>query len=230
MQYDSRMGVFVYYLKFLAVGFCLALVFSVRASGANAPLEVEGVITKDTSWSGEVIVYSDVLVPEGVTLTINPGTNVVFAYSDSSKIEPMFLSMGTELLVRGRLVVAGEKGRPVTFGPAPEELDLKKPEKGDWGGLIFDGPAASSSVVSNAGIAMADSGISTFYSSPEITGCTVTDSEYGFSFMGESAPRLTGSAARGCEIGVMASHGAKLVIKDCKFEDNEQDYLPKENR
>lgn len=219
------MGVFVYYLKFLAAGFCLALVFSVRAFGADAPLEVEGVISGDAVWSGDVTVYSDVLVPEGVTLTILPGTDVVFAYSDSSKIEPMFLSMGTELLVRGRLVVAGEEERPVTFRPAPESVDLKAPEKGDWGGLIFDGPAASASRVSNARIVMAGSGISTFYSSPEITGCTVTDSEYGYAFMGESAPRLTGSTARGCGAGVLASHGAAPVIKDCVFEGNEQDYL-----
>jgi len=224
------MSVFHSNAKYFLAGIVLALIFSARVFGAQEPLEAEGVITADTTWSGNVTVFGDVLVPEGVTLTIAPGTTVLFAYSDSSKIEPMFLSMGTELLVRGRLVVAGEKERPVTFGPAPEDVDLKKPERGDWGGIIFDGEAASASVVKFALFKMADSAVSTFYSSPEITGCTVDDSAYGFSCMGPSGPRITGCIVKNSGFGVLASHGAKPVVKDCVFEGNEQDYIVKEGR
>jgi Right handed beta helix region len=222
------MGILNNYVKYFVAGLVLALIFSTRVLGAQKPIEAEGVITSDTTWSGDVTVFSDVLVPEGVTLTIAPGTTVLFAYSDSSKIEPMFLSMGTELLVRGRLVVEGRKDSPVTFAPAPEDVDLKKPERGDWGGLIFDGEAASASVVKFARFSMADSAVSTFYSSPEITGCTVDDSAYGFSCMGPSRPRIDGCVVRNSEFGILESHGAKPDVRDCKFEDNEQDYIVKE--
>lgn len=224
------MSVLIKGLKYLVVGMVLALAFSVRSFGADAvePIEAEGVIAEDTVWSGEVLVHGDVLVPEGVTLTISPGTKVMFAYSESTKIEPMFLSMQTELLVRGVLKVEGKPGNPVSFMPAPEDEDLKAPERGDWGGIIFDGPAASASVVKDANFLMAETAVTTFYSSPAITGCTVADTNYGFLLTGPSSPKLTDCRVSGASYAVVASHGAKPVITGCELDGNEHNVLIKE--
>jgi len=222
------MATLVKCFKYFSVGLCIAFLFSVKAVGGDRPLQAEGVIKKDAVWAGEVLVAGDVLVPEGVTLTIEPGTKVMFAVSDSSKIEPMFLSMQTELLVRGRLVVRGEKGMPAYFGPAPEGMSDKKPARGDWGGIIFDGQAASGSSISYAGITMADSAIAAYNSSPSITGCTVDDSRYGLVCEGLSRPKLTGCTITGSEFGVVATRGGKPVLEGCKVEKNEHNFLTRD--
>ena len=212
-------------LKYLVAGVCLAVVFSVRALGAGPPAEVEGVIKADTAWSGTVLVAGDVLVPDGVTLTIAPGTTVEFVSSESSKIEPMFLSMQTELLVRGVLRVPGTKDAPVRFIPAPEALNTKRPARGDWGGVIFDGESASASVVSGAYFAMADSAIATYNSSPTVAGCRIEDCGYGLVCAGQSRPRLSGCVITGCGTGIVASNGGRATVEDTTFEKNEHDTL-----
>jgi parallel beta-helix repeat protein len=189
---------------------------------------VEGVVRQDTTWSGDVLVMSDVLVPDGVTLTIAPGTRVMFAASESTKIEPMFLSMQCELLVRGALIARGAKDRPILFMPAPEGLNDKKPARGDWGGVIFDGAPASRSVLSHAELTMADSAIAAYGSSPTVTDCKVEDSKYGVVLMGGSAPRLTGCAVTGCEYGVVSGRGAKARMEDCTVVDNEHDFISRD--
>src|SRR5512143_1253560 len=145
-------------IVYLAIGFTMAMIISVKSFGA-APAEVEGTVKSDTTWSGDVLVAGDVLVPEGVTLTIAPGTRVMFSASESSKIEPVFLSMQTEIMVRGTLLARGVKDNPITFTAAPEAMNTKKPERGDWGGLIFDGPGASRSFVSYANFDKADTAV-----------------------------------------------------------------------
>jgi hypothetical protein len=165
-------GIFLHRsFRYLLAGFLLAFIFSLKSFGAAPPAEVEGTVKKDAVLSGEVLAVGDVLVPEGVTLKIAPGTRVMFVSSESSKIEPAFISMQTELMVRGRLLVEGEKGRPVVFGPAPEELNTKKPERGDWGGIIFDGPGSGGSVVKSAVFTMAETAVSAYGSSPALESC-----------------------------------------------------------
>lgn len=227
------MPTFAQSMKYLLFGFCLAMAFSMRAFGADTPppagpAEVEGVITKDAAWSGRVLVVGDVLVPEGVTLTIGPDTVVMFAPSDSSKIEPMFLSMQTELLVRGTLAVNGRRDGPVRFVPAPEEYGMEAPERGDWGGLIFGGEAASGSVVKGAIFEMADTAVAAYSSSPSFESCRMVDSRYGLVAADGSAPRLTGCIIAGGEFGVVSYRGGKPTLTDCAVERNEHDYLTRD--
>lgn len=46
------------------------------------------VLTSDTVWSEEILVSDDIVVPEGVTLTVLAGTVVRVLPSDSTKIDP----------------------------------------------------------------------------------------------------------------------------------------------
>jgi hypothetical protein len=211
--------------KYVVVGLCLGLVVSMKSFGGGGPVQVEGVVTKDAAWSGEVLVVGDVLVPEGVTLTVAPGTKVMFAASESSKIEPIFLSMQTELMVRGVLRAEGTKDRPVTFMPAPEEMNTKKPARGDWGGIIFDGPGSGKSSLSFARLTMAETAISTYGSSPAISDCSVTDCKYGLVCMGDSRPKLTRCVITDGEFGVVASHGGRPEMDGTLVEKNEHDLL-----
>ena len=215
------------WFKYIAAGLCLALVFTMRALGADST-SVEGVIKTDTEWHGEVVVQGDVLVPEGVTLTVAPGTKVIFIPSDSTKIEPMFLSMQTELLVRGTLLARGVKDNRISFGPAPEDIADKKPARGDWGGIIFDGPATSKSVIAESDVTMADTGVTFYGASPTIEGCRITDCRYGLVCVGGSKPTVKGGTVTACEYGVAAFMGGRPTLADCAVEKNEQDFITKE--
>jgi hypothetical protein len=219
--------------KYFLTGLCLALVFSMKVFGAETPVtvqgpgpvQVEGAVTRDTTWKGIVLVAGDVLVPEGVTLTIAAGTNVMFAASESSKIEPAFLSMQTEIMVHGRLVAEGEKGKEITFGPAPQEINGKKPERGDWGGVIFDGPESGKSKITNASFTKADTALAFYGSSPDIAGCTVTDCRYGIVSMGGSTPKFEACSITGNEFGVVSGAGGSPTFEKSNISRNEHDFL-----
>ncbi|MCX6156667.1 MAG: right-handed parallel beta-helix repeat-containing protein [Ignavibacteriae bacterium] len=108
----------------------------------NAKLFV-GSITKDTVWSSDVIISTDVTVPAGKTLTINAGVSIYFVKG------------ATKLIVNGRLVANGLPNQKVVF-TSNEVL----PVKGDWKGIIINTLAPEmSSVVTNADVQFAIDGI-----------------------------------------------------------------------
>ncbi|MDP2936007.1 MAG: hypothetical protein Q8O86_05900, partial [Dehalococcoidia bacterium] len=88
-----------------------------------ASCSVSGVISTDTTWSPAAcdpyIVIASVVVPSGVTLTIEAGTAVKF---DSLK----------GLLVRGTLVARGTVANLITF-----TSNQATPAKGEWGYIYF---------------------------------------------------------------------------------------------
>ena len=61
-----------------------------------------GQLTGDTTWSGDIIVKSDVTVPDGNVLTIEPGTLVMIADANS-------------IIVHGRLLADGTESEPIKF-------------------------------------------------------------------------------------------------------------------
>ncbi len=73
------------------------------------------VITQDAVWQGEVSVAGDILVPDGVTLTIKAGTRVRIASAESTKTDPEYMSPLTEITVRGALRVEGTDAAYVVF-------------------------------------------------------------------------------------------------------------------
>ncbi len=99
--------------------------------------EVAGVLAGETVLSGEVLLTGDVLVPRGSTLVIKPGTLVRIRPSESTKIDPEYLSSSTEILVRGRLLAEGTASAPIAFLP---ETPGSAGEV-SWAGIILDRPA-----------------------------------------------------------------------------------------
>jgi parallel beta-helix repeat protein len=53
-------------------------------------------LTEDTSWSGNVILDSNVVVPTGIVLTIEPGTTVSMSNGVTIKVHGQLLANGTE--------------------------------------------------------------------------------------------------------------------------------------
>ncbi|MCL7489845.1 MAG: right-handed parallel beta-helix repeat-containing protein, partial [Desulfobulbaceae bacterium] len=92
-----------------------------------------GALTDDETWSGEVVLTGDVTVPEGMTLTVEPGTTIRFqaladdqsAGADASR---------AELVVAGSFIAIGTEASPITFTSSSTT-----PAKGDWGGIRMAG-------------------------------------------------------------------------------------------
>ncbi|NHI89802.1 MAG: right-handed parallel beta-helix repeat-containing protein [Candidatus Thorarchaeota archaeon] len=85
-----------------------------------------GTLTQDTTWSGLVHVESFVAVPEGITLTILPGTTIEFrhyrGYTDDQRVG---------LIVGGGTVIAqGTPDAQIWF-----TSDADDPINGDWAGI-----------------------------------------------------------------------------------------------
>ncbi|GAB4433663.1 MAG: hypothetical protein OHK0040_04340 [bacterium] len=91
-----------------------------------------GIINKKVVWKGKVTVDKDLMIDEKGEVLIEAGTVVEFVKSDISRTEPIFLYPETELLVKGKLIIDGEKERPIIFKSAETQRGNK-----DWAGIVL---------------------------------------------------------------------------------------------
>ncbi|RJQ45884.1 MAG: right-handed parallel beta-helix repeat-containing protein [Nitrospiraceae bacterium] len=190
--------------KFAAIFIFLFLLF------LNSPAH-SMVLTSNATWSGEVAVDQDTLVPEGVTLTILPGTIIRIMPSESTKTEPEFLSPQTEITVRGTLVADGTESSPVTFHTAGEK-------RSDWAGIIVDGGKVSMrfSVVRDA-----ETGIDLIKGSVSLRETLLVNNRYGLIVQGrDAAALLEASKVQENDYGVFLLNGAKIESRDSIIKGN----------
>ncbi|HPM84808.1 MAG TPA: FG-GAP-like repeat-containing protein, partial [Candidatus Anammoximicrobium sp.] len=105
---------------------------------ATVNIPVGGALTEDTTWTpenGAIVVTSTIYVPEGITLTIQPGTIVKFA-------------AGAGIHVHGTLLAAGTAASPVVFTSLKDDVaggdtngdgEGTAPAAGDWVGIAMRG-------------------------------------------------------------------------------------------
>ncbi len=136
-----------------------------RGAGGEAPggpeeppsSGVGGLLTHDTTWSGEVLVTETVVVPEGVTLTIEPGTVVKFRHYRGYKEGKVGL-----IVQGGTLKAVGTPTQQIWF-----TSDAEDPINGDWAGITLvetDGSRFDYAIVEYAEI-----GIEQFASQTEVS-------------------------------------------------------------
>jgi parallel beta-helix repeat protein len=143
-----------------------------------------GAYAQDLVWEGEVTMTGDVLILQGATLTVKPGTRVHVIPSESTKIDPEYLSAETELLIRGSLDIQGTQDSPVYFIPR----DRDKSDSIAWAGITLD--HAVSSRIAHAFLERADMAIRCVNSSPDIVGNQISSSRYGIVAQEESHPEI----------------------------------------
>jgi parallel beta-helix repeat protein len=97
-------------------------------SDSSVPVTKSGELAEDDAWSGAIIVESDVIVPKGVTLTIDSGANVKF-------------SRGSKLVINGSLYAEGHANRAITLTSVDPEA-----EQGYWDGVVFGESSLNSRV------------------------------------------------------------------------------------
>jgi hypothetical protein len=88
-----------------------------------------GTLTEDTTWEGHISVQQDVIVPEGITLTVLPGTFVEFkhfrGYKNVSRVG-LFIEGGT-------IKAIGTPDQQIWF-----TSDAEDPINADWSGIVCD--------------------------------------------------------------------------------------------
>ncbi|MGM0589958.1 MAG: hypothetical protein ACQETE_16190 [Bacteroidota bacterium] len=102
-------------------------------------------ITEDTTWSGNLTLEGKYYVLPGVTLTIEKGTTVSFAYHEGDVQQVgALITLRTDrtnfstVRPSGRLIAEGTAEEPIIFTSARVE-----PKPGDWGGIIMVGEAVN---------------------------------------------------------------------------------------
>lgn len=179
--------------------------------------EVAGYLSGETHLSGEVLLADDILVPRGATLVIHPGTLIVVRPSDSTKIDPEYLSAGTEILVRGTLKILGTREAPVRFTP-PEGSDTAEPA---WAGILLD--RAEDVLISHAQIENAETGILCIGTSAHIVGASIFGARYGFVAQQGSSPALLDSTIEKGEGGVFIWRGSSPVLRGNRILGNQEE-------
>ena len=117
----------------LALGFAVE---NIRTEGTRMIADIlvrqplDGHVSSDTTWSGEVGVDGDVVVQPGATLTVAPGTTVRFSRGDPRRTG--YAPERSELLVFGELMLQGSGENPVRFVSA-----AASPRAGDWSGIFL---------------------------------------------------------------------------------------------
>ena len=133
--------------------FCGSLSFSLENL-----IEKNGVLTHDETWSGEIFVTEDVVVPEDVTLTIDAGTVVKFKHSRGYKEGSEKIGM----TIFGALKAVGTPENQIWF-----TSDAGDAINGDWRMMRFMN--AENSTIKYAIIEFAQQGINLWNSSPTIS-------------------------------------------------------------
>ena len=122
------------------------------------PVFKGGTINQDETWSGSIFVNESIIVPTGVTLTINPGTRIMFTpsrdYRDQHPIG---------FFVAGGIVRAiGTSDQQIWF-----TSDSETPINGDWSGIELHN--TNSSVFKYVIVEFSELGISQFDSKANIS-------------------------------------------------------------
>jgi hypothetical protein len=148
-------------------------------------------MAKSARWSGTVKVEGQLVVEKGVTLTIEPGTNVVFL---PGKLDEEGLAE-SGLLVKGTIIAKGTPGKRILFTSG-----AKHPAPGDWGEVKLLN--STGSAFGSCDFRFGGWGLHLHDSDIKVEGCTFSDNSYGGMRGQGGSVEITGCTLSGMEVGI----------------------------
>jgi len=161
MRSISATKITAYILMLLVCCFVAETVWSIEVGGPQA-----GVWTKDES---PYIVKSDIVIPTGMTLTIEAGVVVKFSDYYSIKVNGTLKAMG---IIRERIVFTSIHDKE--FGVIGEPTSILPGNK-DWPGIEFTPSSGSTSSLEYCIIRYTDNAILSTYANPSLTNIIIAD-------------------------------------------------------
>jgi parallel beta-helix repeat protein len=159
------------------------------------------VIASDTVWKDEVLISEDILIPEGITLTILPGTVINISPSEGTKTDPEYISSLTEIIVRGTLKAEGTDDAQILF------QSIEKLSRG-WAGIIIDGGVA---YLNSCRIQNAETGINIINGALTIENSILRENRYGLVAQGRKAKVvIKDTRVTENDYGIFSLSGAKV--------------------
>ncbi|MCZ6679264.1 MAG: right-handed parallel beta-helix repeat-containing protein [Candidatus Poribacteria bacterium] len=128
------------------------------------PLEKSGELAQSEIWAGKILITGDIIVPEGMTLTIR--SDSVVGFDPTTGVH--------QLVVHGVLYAEGEPKRLITFGSLGS--DAEGPEAGDWVGIRLETTSLNSRLA-YCRIQHADTAISCGSDTVQIERCLLSDNK-----------------------------------------------------
>ncbi len=113
-------------LILIILGSSVIVYYLLPKGTVDEPVFKGGTISQDETWSGPIFVNASIVVPSGVTLTINPGTKIYFAPSRDYKNQT---TVGFAV-VGGTVIAIGTPEQQIWF-----TSDAEVPINGDWSGI-----------------------------------------------------------------------------------------------
>lgn len=171
------------------------LLLSCCASEALAGRTIE----KDETWSGKVVVAEMVTVASNAVLTVNPGTEVIFAGSAA-------------LTVQGRILAKGTKEQPISFHAEASDA------AGSWQGISFM-EAREGSELEHVLIEGAVNGLSIITSKVSIVSSTIKSGVKGIDMGAEAIVVADGLDVNNMsETGIEANTHSQGMISNCRID------------
>ena len=176
----------------------------------NAQTPVIGFISENTTWTKANSPYftlGNVLVNEGITLTIEPGVTIEF-------------DTGHKLIIDGTLIAQGTAEDTIRFTPK------ETMEPGSWGGILFEDSSIdgvydeyynylNGSIIQYCLLEYANIGIKGESGFPFVDNCNICNSsESGILVMNNNTIILNSEIINTSEIGIQITDGDSIIIND----------------
>jgi len=155
------------------------------------PLSRCGIISSNEVWSGIVYVDGDVIIPDAVTLYIEPGTHIIFASKDMDKSK-------LKLIIYGNLIAEGSRDKQIRFG---SDYARKLKVNGWWSNSTWAGIVIS---------------VKNRESKNILEHCIIDNAYIGISII-ESEAKINECQILGCEQASVRCIRSRLVLKDSQL-------------
>ncbi len=182
------------------------------------PIILSGVLPQDLRLGGVIQLKGDLLVPVNRRLEFAPGSQILVVGTDSTKIDPEFLDKGTEILVKGQILFAGEQNAPIRIS-----LDAATPEGENWAGIeLFN---SQSAIFRYVDILAAETAILSIDSSLQLEEVNLLGSRYGLLLQGRGQLVYNRGQISGGDAGLVCFDQNTLNLQQVRIIDNLEEGL-----
>ncbi len=189
-------------------------------------ITTSGTLAYDEIWSGRVHITGDVVVPEGLTLSVEAGTKITLASeSDYDADLPFAADLGINkcnLIIKGNLKIQGTEDNEVIIGEKAYNLNTQSTIS--WGGIIFDRIGISmfplTSILSPWGRGKGEGVSCRVNTNSIIEHCVIRYADIGITFAGHSTAIITQNTIAENSVGIMVLGAASPKIKSNRIHDN----------